>query len=66
MNTLKMYFNKIFSRKFQVLLIAIVLFLIHPENFTGDHMVIIMSVYMGVNVANKFINNSGGSKCEED
>ncbi len=55
MNIVKMYCEKFFSRKFQVLLIAIVLFLIHPENFTGDHMVIIMSVYMGVNVANKFL-----------
>lgn len=66
MNTLKIYVNKIFSRKFQVLLIAIVLFLIHPESFTGDHMVIIMSVYMGVNVANKYIRSTGGNKCEGD
>ena len=54
------YINKIGSRKFQVLLIGIVLFLLKPTAFNGDHMVILMSVYMGVNVAGKFaINNRG-------
>jgi hypothetical protein len=56
------YFNKIGSRKFQVLLIGIVLFLFRSQSFTGDHMVILMSVYMGVNVAGKFANNNRGEE----
>lgn len=56
------YINKIGSRKFQVLLIGIVLFLLKPMAFTGDHVVILMSVYMGVNVAGKFANNNRGEE----
>jgi hypothetical protein len=61
MFTIKEYLNKLFSRKFQVLIIAIGLFIIRPTSFTGDHMVIIMSVYMGVNVATKLIDSKTGS-----
>jgi len=45
---------KIGSRKFQILITAIVLFYT-SEKFTGDHLLTIMCVYMGFNVFQKYI-----------
>ena len=54
MKKLQTYFNKLGSRKFQVLLIAIGLFIFSPSDFTGSNMVTVMCVYMGVNTLQKF------------
>ena len=57
MKSLQMYANKIFgSRKFQCLLIAISVFCF-TDGFSGDNLFHIMMVYMGANVAQKYIEN---------
>jgi len=42
------------SRKFLVLMLAVGLHLRNPAGFTGDNMVWVFAVYMGVNVVQKF------------
>ena len=54
MKKLQTYFNKLGSRKFQVLMIAIGLFIVYPNDFNGSNMVTVMCVYMGVNTLQKF------------
>jgi hypothetical protein len=44
------------SRKFIVLVISVVLFLLHPKDFTGDNLVFVFSVFMGFNVVEKFVD----------
>jgi hypothetical protein len=54
------YLNKLLSRKFQVLAIAVILFLV-TDKFDADSLVIIMCAYMGFSVAQKFAPpNTGG------
>lgn len=45
------------SRKFIVLCIAVGLHLKNPGNFTGDNLVWVFAVFMGVNVVQKFAEN---------
>lgn len=44
------------SRKFLILVIAVLLHLKSPRGFTGDNMVWVFAVYMGVNVVQKFVD----------
>ena len=44
------------SRKFLVLVVSVCLHLKDPTGFTGDNMVWVLGVYMGVNVVQKFID----------
>lgn len=55
------FISRISSRKFIVFLTAIVLFLIRPQHFTGDHVVIVFAVFIGGNVLEKFIGKKNGT-----
>lgn len=59
MKSLQYYLTKIGSRKFIILLISISLFLAKPQTFTADHLVIIMSIFIGANTTQKVL---GGKK----
>ena len=55
---LQRIFNKLGSRKFQVLLISIGLFLYSPKAFHGGYLTAIFGLYLGLNVAQKvFVKN---------
>ena len=49
------FLQKIQSRKLIVLMAAIILFLIHPEHFTGLYLVYIMLAFISSNILQKFI-----------
>ena len=53
-------YNQIFSRKFFVLIISVILFWC-TEKFSADHLVIIFCIYMGVNVVDGFIAGRWGN-----
>jgi len=48
------FIDKLGSRKFQILIIAVVAFYTSPK-FTGEHLLIAMCTYMGFNIFQKFI-----------
>jgi len=47
--------KRISSRKFIILVIGIALFCIDPKNFTGDNLVILMGLFIGGNITQKFL-----------
>ena len=58
--------RKIGSRKFFVLLIGIGVFFIDPFHFSGDNLTFLMSVYVGSNVLQKFVElKAGGGKTSD-
>jgi len=54
MKKLQDYIGKLGSRKFQILIIAVIAFYTSPK-FTGEHLLIAMCTYMGFNIFQKFI-----------
>jgi hypothetical protein len=52
-------FNKLGSRKFQVLLISIGLFLYDSKDFHGGYLTVIFGLYLGLNVAQKVFLKNG-------
>ncbi len=47
------------SRKFIVLVLAVWMHIRNGEQFTGDNLVWVFAVFMGVNVVQKFIEKMG-------
>lgn len=47
--------SRVSSRKFIVLLIAVGLHLRNAEGFTGDNLVWVFSIFIGFNVAQKYM-----------
>ena len=54
------YLDKLLSRKLQVVIICVILFLL-TDKFDADNLVIVMCAYMGFSVAQRFAPpNTGG------
>ena len=49
--------RRISSRKFIVLILAVLLHMKDSMGFTGDNLVWVFAIFMGVNVAQKFVEN---------
>lgn len=47
---IKNFLNRIQSRKFIVLVIAVGCFFLHPEHFGGDHLLWVFAIYTGGNI----------------
>lgn len=45
------------SRKFTMLLLAVIFFIYRPENFSADHLIYAMIIYAVGNAADKFLGN---------
>ena len=49
------FLKRISSRKFLVLIVAVGLFLFHPQYFSGEHVLIVFCFFIGGNILQKFI-----------
>ncbi|MCK5610865.1 hypothetical protein KAR91_53825 [Candidatus Pacearchaeota archaeon] len=55
MKTVQYYFSKLGSRKFQTLVIGLVLHLIDSKAFPADNVMFLMVAYMSLNVLDKYL-----------
>lgn len=53
--TIQKFFDKIGSRKFQCAVVGIGLFLYNPAYFSGQDVLILLCVYMGFDVVDKYV-----------
>ncbi len=49
------FWKRMSSRKFIIFVVSVTLFCFFPEHFTGDNLVVIMSVFIGGNIFQKMI-----------
>lgn len=54
------FLKRISSRKFIVLILAVIIFFIKPDTFQGNHLVMVFALYVGGNLATKFMENRSG------
>jgi len=51
------FIQNLLSRKFQALIITVALFVYDPKHFEGYYVMIVLLVYMGANIGEKFVQH---------